>query len=230
MGKSKVKRELVKEETLTRVAGYIRRGWTYSMIAEREQVTTPMVWKWVNELRTRWRATQQEAIEDLVQEKIEQLTEIVRECMDAWERSKKDSEKVVEEYASALDEEEDGDGGKSKGRKGKGKGPSVKGGLRGDSTGGDIRPFSQEKLVLIKKAVTTEGRLPASEYLRIAKDCYSEICKLRGLYPAEKKDVTVQTLDWTALLETPGSLPDDSIDRALEGMIRELPEHPKEQE
>ena len=85
-------------------------------------------------------------------------------------------------------------------------------------------------MVLLKKMIVTEGRLPASEYLRIIKDCYAEICRLKGLYPAEKKDVTVQTLDWTALLETPSNLPDDSIDRVLEGMIRELPEHPPEEE
>lgn len=219
--RGQIKRELAKEETLTRIAQSIRRGMTYSMIAEQERVTVGMVWKWVEELRRRWREVQESSVDDLIQEKVEQLTEIIKEARDAWERSKADTCKKTEEWSPALDQVEEEQEPKRK-YKGKQRVPSVVG------KGGELQPLPEHQMVLLKKMIVTEGRLPASEYLNIIKDCYKEICRLKGLYPAEKRDVTMQTLDWTALLETPQSIPDDSIDRALEGMIRELPEASEE--
>jgi predicted transcriptional regulator len=89
-----------REKDLAKIAKYDRRGYSQDDIARIVGVSQSQVSDDLKVIRSRYAVTTQEEIRILVEEKRSQLREVRAEAWRAWERSKKESLKVVEEQSS----------------------------------------------------------------------------------------------------------------------------------
>jgi hypothetical protein len=147
-----------READLEKAAKMDRRGFTQQQIADELGVHRTQIEYDLKALRKRYAATQLSETGEAVSEKVEQLREVRAEAWLAWERSKQDKEKRVNEKVTEPAE------------------PSQSG-AAGDASPKTVR----EEIQRVKDVITTEGRLPANEYLRTIIDSLAEECKLRGL-------------------------------------------------
>lgn len=179
----KTRTKTEREEVLAKVAQLDRRGYTQKVIAEKVGVSIPQICYYLKKLRMRYIEAQLEDRSALVAMKIEQYREIRKEAWEAWERSKEDKLREVKDFGTPVlrfklkdeDQEEKSDSAR-------------------------INQLSVEEcLVLIKKTVTKEGRLPSSEYLNIIMETLTAERKLLGLDESLKIDLTAQVINWNDL-------------------------------
>lgn len=104
---TRLKREKALEET----ERLHLRGWSQNKIAKKLGVSQPQVCQDIKTIRERYKQEQMEHRAVYVREKINQLRVVMDEAWEAWERSKRDALKKVEEEGTT------GEGGYSKTRK-----------------------------------------------------------------------------------------------------------------
>jgi len=185
---------LLKEEVLSVVAKYHRRGYTQQQIREKLksdvklEVSVPMVCNYVKEIRKRYAATTQETHAALVAEKVEQFNEVIREAWDAYERSKEDVQKRhVKRDLRKVPKDAPVEKVRSKN-------------TRFKSTEQEI----EEILKVVQVMTMREGRLPANEFLLTIIRAHELQMKLLGVLDSStvnNNTVNVLNVDWAAMAE-----------------------------
>jgi predicted transcriptional regulator len=178
-----------REKVIERVAELDRQGWTGYAIAEEIGVSRPMVSIYLKKVRQRYLDDQLEHRAGLVAEKRAQYKEVRRHAWACFWKSQEDKEKTVEEEALRKAAE--------------------------DAAGGEYHA----SMTLVKRVVSREGRLPASEYLNVVTNTLKAERELLGLDEAGRLDVRVGALDWDALMRGMAHTPDP-----LEEEVRRLGE------
>ena len=195
MAAPKVKTVLLKEEVLSVVAKYHRRGYTQQQIREKLksdvklEVSVPMVCNYVKEIRKRYAATTQETHAALVAEKVEQLNEVIAEAWAAYEWSKRDTQKVTREKALRKPVEEK---------------VVEKVKIKGHSKRRTTEQEVEAILTTVKVMVTREGRIPANEFLLTIIRAHELQMKLLGVLDSStvnNNTVNVLNVDWAAMAE-----------------------------
>lgn len=174
---------------MARVAKLDRRGYTQVEIAKDVKLSQAMVSIYLRNLRQRYFDSVTKDRTEMVGEKLEQYREVRREAWDAWERSKKNKGKVVKEMAKARRNDDENEQEEESAYR------NVK--KRKRKTLASI----EARMELVKEIMTREGRLPASEYLRIILDTYEAERQLLGLDEAVKIDLNAQVIDWAQVAE-----------------------------
>lgn len=195
------------------VAVYDGKGLTQRQIAARIsreeglEVSQPSVSGMLGEIKARRKAMGGRDPAEVLEEKLEQYRVIRAAAWDAYERSEKDVMKEVEEFVAPLI------------REGRGKG-------RGADRG---RP--EETLLRLKLIRTRQGRLPASEYLRMIMDTLQAERDLLGIDAAKKVDVTSdnvsRTVSWVSVKPGERYVPPDDVEEKLKALEAQLPEQLK---
>ncbi len=93
----KFKGEIEKEAVLAKVAQMERRGCLQSVIAREIGVTQPQVSIYIRQIKQRYRKSQMEDVQALIEDRLEQIREVKWEAWQAWERSKQDAQRVKTE-------------------------------------------------------------------------------------------------------------------------------------
>jgi predicted transcriptional regulator len=220
-----------REEDLAKIAEMDRRGYSQMEIAAAVGMAQSTVHKELENLR-RWYAERKFAERDaLVAEKLAQYREIRKEAWEAYERSKEDSQKRVEEHVpwdATGGEELDGSAGKGKGRKAARRSGQGKQAERHQSDE-ELREEQEREISAqlgtvigqgkkVKVVTTIEGRLPAVEYLRIVKDCLDAERELTIPKDPDELHVKATVINWDLLA---GSVrrcdrpEDDSIEQEI---------------
>lgn len=209
--------KLNRQQRITRVAWLHRRGWTQEQIAAEVGVTQAQVSRDLKLARGFYKSLAAGEVKELIEERTEQYRDTLRELWAAWERSKQDAVKVVEERQP---EEEcvscDGTG-KRVSAKGE---ERTCGSCKGKGTVGG----------LIKVVKTVEGRLPDAAYANQILRVLDQLTALQGLEPAKKMRVTGTTIPWDELVKAAGVVtgtPPEQ-DRVKQRMIEALGFDPAE--
>jgi predicted transcriptional regulator len=164
-------------DLVEQVAALDRRGLRQYQIAERAGLSVPTVRKLLDEAHAHYAAGAAE--KEAQRGRLKALLEDLRaEAFAAYDSSKGDREKVVREKGRRL------------GREAKK--------AAGAARGGDRKTLSGS-LVLLKEIVTKEGRLPASDYLRLVHETVRTEAALYGLNADETVNLNVTGVDWDAL-------------------------------
>ncbi|MGL6095357.1 MAG: hypothetical protein ACRC7O_06105 [Fimbriiglobus sp.] len=185
--KRRKRTHLSRAEAMDEVARYDRRGYTVAQIAELVKVSRKQVEKDLKDIRAGLfrRAVEERGL--LVQEKLDQLREVRSEAWLAWERSKSDRVREVEELAAAY---------KTKEQK-----AAEKQGKSSDSalSGAEVN----KRLEVYKRVLTKEGRTPAAEYLVVVMKCLSTEAELLGLLgeTAVNDKAAGPPVDWDKLFQ-----------------------------
>lgn len=148
-----------REQQLLEVGKLSRRGYSSYKIAERLGVSQAQVAYDLKIVRERYKEA---GIRDRV-EQIEEMAQAYHDAMlqlwQAWERSMEDAKKLVEEKGlAAVAEEEE---------------PKLKEHAR--------LPSPKYTMQKIKEVLTTTGRLPSAEYMRLILECRKALRELYGL-------------------------------------------------
>ncbi len=226
MSTAKLKSKTAVEEVLYLVGLYDRRGYSTREIRTElkakhnidvSHVTVHVRLKQVRESYKEMGAAERTAA---VAEKLLQYGEVRREAWAAWERSKQDAGKTVEERTVVRDEEDDPSPRKAGRKKGRFADPTDPG-------------LMQESLRLLKRIETREGRLPANAYLQTIMDTLAAERELLGLDAPTKIDARAavlhgeagQVVGFEALVEGDGiDGADDSVEAEIAGVAqRALP-------
>jgi hypothetical protein len=179
------------QKTIDRVkmVQLMRRGWTQTAIAQELGLhQTQISYDWKIVLRE-MREQQSEDVAEMVTLKLEEYGELKREAWAAYELSKQNAAKrVEEEYVDAEPDDM---------ARTKRKHPAP--------TGNGRPTYKKQKKVV----TTTEGRLPGAEYLKIVISCLEAERELRGLNPAKKLELTGHQ-KWDIFTGIPpGDVPDE---------------------
>ncbi len=193
MAAPKIKTATEKEAVFAEVAKLDRRGYSQPRIAQLVGVSQPRVSMMLKELRQKYAKTQMAATADSVAEKLEQFREARAELWEAWEKSKKDHERRVEEYGRPRE-----------GKEGDGKPelkvprPKPEKGKKGTPLPGSI----EDSLERFKLIVTAEGRLPQSTYMSLILQTLQAECELLMLTKREgiNLSVGIGSVDWAKVL------------------------------
>jgi predicted transcriptional regulator len=204
---SKLTTKTVKEEVKAEIARLDRRGYSQTQIARRlresgvASLSQPMVTYYLRQIRDEYKDVVRAERQAMITEKLEQLREVRAEAWDAWERSKGNTRKRVVEKAPVKDNEGEDP-------------PSRMKTSRGSKAAKRPELQVEEVMRRIRVVVTTEGRLPASEYLQIVKQTVELEMKLLGLLEDKTVNNTqnVLMINWDALVApTPITDPVDEI-------------------
>lgn len=121
---------------------------------------------------------------ELVQEKLQQWQDLRAEAYAAFEESRKNAEKTIEEQALKT---------------------------QFKNVNGRKVPAG-ERMKITKLVKQLEGRLPANEYLNTIAVCLREEQKLQGLIDDRPVNMNVMNLDWGALAAKPQNVVDPLAD------------------
>lgn len=197
MGNGKITSDTHRQQVYAEIAKLDRRGYTQWDIATTLKemglidVSQMMICQYLKDIRKRCLEQMVEERKAAIAEKIEQYREVRREAWDAWERSKADIVTRVEEKSPPRKKDDDPPA------------PTLKlsNGKRKRSDGVVLnnpgKPISRNtdrgdlelSLLLMKQIITTEGRLPACEYLHLVKQTIDAEVKLLGLIEAGAEGV-----------------------------------------
>lgn len=172
---------LDREARLVKVAELDRQGYSQSEIAKKVGVSQPMISKDMALIRKRYEASIVHDKGSKIEWTVQCLRDVMRECWEAWQRSKEDVTETIEtrELEKALSDldslEEDEEGG-LKPKKGSRRG-------RKKATAADL--VEKAKMIVTKIVTSRKGRLPANEYMTQVRMCLDQIASLHGLYPTE---------------------------------------------
>jgi len=195
MAAPKIKTAILKEEVLTTVAKYHRRGYEQKAIALKikEELkldfTQGMISNYVKEIRKRYATSTQDTHAALVAEKVEQLNEVIAEAWAAYEWSKRDTQKVTREKALRKPVEEK---------------VVEKVKIKGHSKRRTTEQEVEAILTTVKVMVTREGRIPANEFLLTIIKAHELQMKLLGVLDSStvnNNTVNVLNVDWAAMAE-----------------------------
>jgi predicted transcriptional regulator len=216
-----------REAVLAQVAELDRKGWTQAQIAERLQVSQPQVSYDLKVIRKRYQQQQMGERAGLVNEKLAQLGDLQAELWEAWERSKEDATRTVEEHVrpgqkrrkddkkTVPDEDINGH-------------CNADGASHGHDSlcepeGRDL--FGEPPLKKVKETRTVERRLGDANYLRLILECWKEEAKLLGLYPDEtlnvKGQMTTTNIDWDQIVREVSSKPHDKVERRIAELLQQ---------
>lgn len=172
------------------LARLMRRGWTQEQIAQRFGISVSQVqrdWKViVKRLQEQMLLDAKEHAARLVEE----LAEVKREAWCAWDKSKQDATRKVEEEAMPL-------------RLGE---PLVDKSKDRDSS---TPPTSPPQLQKVRVTTTTEGRTGDPNYLRTVLQCIQAERELLGVDAPKESTTNVNVVNWDALIAhalTPGAV------------------------
>jgi predicted transcriptional regulator len=177
-------REGIKEQ----VALMDRQGYRQTQIAEKVGVAQAMVSMYLKQIRAEYRNRQMQHMQEAVQEKLEQYADIRREAWEAYYKSKEDTEKAVEKfYPMQIPDQPTGESKEDAEYYLLSKPPTK----------------LSESMRRIEYIRTTEGRLPANEYLSTILATHKAECALLGLdkQPVTPQQNTTINLNLLSLLE-----------------------------
>lgn len=171
------------------IARLRRRGWSITQIAEHLEVHPSRVsaqWKVVVK---QLQSDQHSDTKEYVAQKLEEYAEVKREAWEAWERSKAEMCKIVEEQALSR--------------------PTITG-------KGKTRKVEPAVMRKVKETMTKEYRLAANEYLNTILRCLEAERELLALDPVKEMRLTA-TLNWDALSGALGDGDDqpDTVEQKL---------------
>ncbi len=197
--------ETEREDRLCKVARLDRRGWSQSDIARECLVTQQTVSNDLKEIRQRYKVDMLAEHDEMVAQTVAEYREIISELWAAWERSKEDAVKTVEERApiDTTPPVED-------------EAPRRKRGLARLLANPNQFEFRK-----IKEVMTREGRLPAAEYMKLILNAREGIRSLLGLDAAKKVDMDVfgKIIPWDVMYEeAEGEVSDEIEDQIMEGL------------
>lgn len=161
-----------REKDLQTAAQLDRRGYNQYAIAEALNISQQQVSFDLKAVREMYRKQTMEEMGVQIEEKRRQYRDLRIEAWEAWERSKEDARRVSEEAVVPVKME-----------KSRGKVKVVEGG----------------KPRTTKVTTTTEGRLPANEYLVTILKCLEAERQLDGLDPTKKVKVEADNSFWSVL-------------------------------
>lgn len=205
MAAPKTKNPTERERLRAEIAALDHRGYSQEQIGAKLGMAKPTVNHHLKKIRARYRETQLEETRGSIYCKLLQYRELRREAWDAWERSKEDGVRTITERTAPLRIGKEAETVDGKGRKRPRKNAKP-------------APGTADDLRTTRVATVVEGRLPATEYLKIIADCLKAERELLGLDAPKKTQVMVQTLDWAALVEIAEATDsvEDRIEAALE--------------
>lgn len=157
---------LQRAEVRSIVATLRKRGCTQTMIQsillERHgiEVSQPMVSHYIRQIMQEYEAREEYSVKAWVELQIDQMMMVRREAWDAYDKSKEDATKCVEESQAVL----------------------VPANMLDKGAAADMLASAER----LKRIVTVQGRLPDNAYLATIMDTIKEECKLRSLYPDPK--------------------------------------------
>lgn len=229
------KRQLDRLEILQMV----RRGFSLTRIAEKLGVSYERAQLDFKIIIRELREQRSEEIKDRIALIQEEYSEVKQEAWEAWERSKENRLKVVTETSSSVKppnaDDVDSNGA---GVNGVGAEATVANGAEERTLSGTIRgskKYQQRQragdLVVndpvtaslkptvdrVRRTRSKEGRLPASEYLRIILDCLKSERELEGLDPVKEINMEGQVL-WDTFLTNIQPETPDVIEAKLQAM------------
>jgi hypothetical protein len=224
------KRKIETAEVEAEIAKWDRFGLTQRRIVVKIQenlgikISQPIVCRAIQRVRAEYRESALMHRNEMVVQEMKVLVDVRAEAIEAWERSKRNSRKVIRKKVPPRD--------------------CFK--CKGTGAGGNKGPCKVcggKKVIKFPPEVTStvEGRLPASEYLNVIIQTNRAIRELLGLDEAIKLDVTTKSIDLNALLRDQYTLQENGrraivhpIDeRTFAGIPDRVPEviegiHPKE--
>lgn len=104
-----------RDERRTHVAKYYKLGWTARDIAHELNFSTNTIYSDIKILIRYWRMSAIRDIDGIRQVELEKIALMEREAWEAWERSKQDSQRTIQEMVKRADDPE-GKGGAGNGR------------------------------------------------------------------------------------------------------------------
>lgn len=155
----------------------LRRGIPQVQIAKEVGVSPGQISLDCRAIRERWEEEYKLERRNMLMEKLAANEEIRAEAWAAWERSKEDAVKNVEEKIPIPEDENNGDEERTKRPRKR-------------------RMTAEESLIKIKEILTREGRLPANAYLATIMETHKADRELLGLDAAQKVDVVVAQVPW----------------------------------
>jgi predicted transcriptional regulator len=187
------------EATLQRVAEMDRRGYSQYEIAREVGVRQPTVSEYLKKIRKRYVESMLEDRKEMVAEKLEQYREVRRVAWEAYMRSLDPATKRVVERM-----------------------PEMKAAKRSPRGGRRTREETnlegvRAQLKVIKVIVTTEGRLPANEFLHTVLKTLDAERELLGLDPDRRSLVGVYQVPWEQLYGADAS--PDLVEQEIEGVL-----------
>lgn len=188
------RRGVSREESLEVVARLDRKGYSQNEIARIVGVSQPQICQDLKEIRRHYAEEHAQEMAWKIQEKVRQYREIQREAWEAWELSKQVKERVTE-----AEEREDM--------------PPVSSKANGANGRRGSTPQRLKQRIKTRKEKVREGRLPASEYLRMIMECLQAERELLGLDAPERVDVRQVNVDWAEMCR---ELEGATIDQARE--------------
>lgn len=193
-----------KELRRAEIVKYVSRGWTLMMIQDKTGIPYEVVRRdWADALKE-IKKERNELIEERVEELRLQYMELKQEAWAAWEKSKEDSRKEEKVQALSLSPEQ-------RRHQAAEKRQDLKEAQNKDAQAkyNPLRP----KMRTVKIVKIREGRLPATEYLRIILMCLEAEREMEAIDPPRKVKVTgtVNTINWDILSQgiPEGSVPDE---------------------
>lgn len=148
---------------------------------------------YLKQVRVRYQKTERENSAELVGEKLAQIQEVRKEAWAAYERSKQDTDKSVQEWVMLPED------------------------ISKREPNGSLKSKIERQLMgqlrKVKEIITRQGRVPGAEYLRIVMDTLEAEREMLGLDEAKKVDITQTTMNWDFLagVDTP-----DPIEEKIE--------------
>lgn len=170
--------KMAREGAMAKVAELDRRGFTQSEIADELQLSTVTVGKMQRELRIKYAEVVAGSTTEMLTEKLEQYREIRKEAWRAWEKSKKDNKKIVEEFQKPFIQDKKGY----------------------NSTGLSRIKSLENQMEKLKEVITREGRLPGADYLNLVMKTLEAERELLGLDEPKQIDLRAHVFNWDALL------------------------------
>lgn len=190
-------------QVLARIALLDGRGYSQWEIAKEIGVTQPQVCQDLKKIRQQYRDEMIRAREEMVNEKVAQYNDLIRECWKAWELSKAIAERTTEVHSLQVPK------------------------LTEKEVKQKEKVRRKAKMVKVSMTKVTEGRLPAIEYLRLIEACHKAIRELKGLDEPRKVDMRTQDVtDWSVLtqglvLGDPSGQVEAEMRALLEDRVRE---------
>lgn len=178
------------------VAHLTRRGWTQVEIATKIGVSQKTISLYLKDIRRLWAENVTWEITEYVAEKLDQYREIRKEAWSAWERSKESYKRTVTEkgHKRTLTVK------LGEGPKGRRETPAT---------------ADENKLVVLKRVLTKEGRVPAVQFLQVVLETLEAERRLLGLDVLPRKNevgdrsaqagVSQYSVDWQKLVELAGT-------------------------
>jgi hypothetical protein len=175
-------------ETKAKVAKMLRLRLPQRIIAKECGVSQPMVSQYYTQMRKELVESASKNIEEDRQVAIAFYEEMRAMALKEYHRSSNPRVKVIKEWEPLIEKIEEED---KRGKRKKGK--------QGDQPGVNRAPL-KESLTLIRKIKQTEGRLAASEWMRIVMSTMEMECKLKGLFIEIKLEQNnYEIADWDSM-------------------------------